>query len=112
MLGCIVTSVKKNVKWNGTKSQLFRLQRGIRQGDPISSYLFMLCMEKPSHLILQVINYKKWKDPRMGKYGPMISDLMFADDLLLFGEAKENQMICVMNILKNISEMSRQEVNK
>jgi hypothetical protein len=31
-----VTSVETNVKWNGARSEYFRPQRGIRQGDPIS----------------------------------------------------------------------------
>jgi hypothetical protein len=36
---------------------------------------------------------------------------MFADDLLLFGEATENQMDCVMNILTKFCSMSGQEVS-
>lgn len=38
--------------------------------------------------------------------------LMFADDLLLCGEATEKQMTSVMDILCEFCEMSRQEVSK
>jgi hypothetical protein len=85
-----VTSVTTNVKWNGARSEYFRPQRGIRQGDPISPYLFVLCMDKLSHIILQAVEEGKWRGIQAGRTGPMISHLMFADDLLLFGEATEN----------------------
>jgi hypothetical protein len=61
-----VTSVTTNVKWNGTRGEYFRPQRGIRQGDPISPYLFVLCMDKLSHIILQAVSEGKWKGIQMG----------------------------------------------
>jgi hypothetical protein len=106
-----VTSVTTNVKWNGTRAEYFRPQRGIRQGDPISPYLFVLCMDKLSHIILQAVEEGKWEGIKVGKNGPMISHLMFADDLLLFGEATEEQMECMINSLNNFCSMSGQEVS-
>ncbi|XP_058725773.1 uncharacterized protein LOC131597074 [Vicia villosa] len=50
-----VTSVETNINWNGNKNEFFRSQRGIRQGDPIYPYLFVLCMDKLSHLIEHAI---------------------------------------------------------
>jgi hypothetical protein len=51
-----VTSVETNVKWNGARTEFFRPQRGIRQGDPMSPYIFVLCMDKLSHLIIHAVN--------------------------------------------------------
>ncbi|PNX75251.1 ribonuclease H, partial [Trifolium pratense] len=107
-----VTSVETNVKWNGARSEYFRPQRGIRQGDPISPYIFVLCMDKLSHLILHEVNIGKWRGIKAGRNGPMVSHLMFADDLLLFGEAKEEQMQCVINTLNNFCNLSGQEVSQ
>jgi hypothetical protein len=47
-------------------------------------------MDKLSHIILQAVEEGKWRGIQAGRTGPMISHLMFADDLLLFGEATEN----------------------
>jgi hypothetical protein len=56
-----VTSVRTNVKWNGERAEYFHPQRGIRQGDPISPYLFVICMDKLSHLITQAVDEGKWR---------------------------------------------------
>jgi hypothetical protein len=106
-----VTSVMTNVKWNGARSEYFKPQRGIRQGDPISPYLFVLCMDKLSHLIVQAVDEGKWKGIKAGRNGPTVSHLMFADDLLLFGEANENQMRCVIETLQQFCDMSGQQVS-
>jgi hypothetical protein len=78
-----VTTVKSNVLWNGARSDFFHPHCGVRQGDPMSPYLFVICMDKLSHLIMEAIDDGKWKPMRAGRNGPLISHLMFADDLLL-----------------------------
>jgi hypothetical protein len=107
-----VTSVETNVKWNGARSDYFRPQRGIRQGDPISPYIFVMCIDKLSHLITHAVEMGDWKALRAGRRGPAVSHLMFADDLLLFGEATEDQMKCVMNILQKFCRLSGQQVSQ
>jgi hypothetical protein len=45
-----ITTVKTNVNWHDVRSEYFAPYRGIRQGDPISPYIFVICMDKLSHL--------------------------------------------------------------
>jgi len=106
-----VTNVESNVKWNGAREDYFRPQRGIRQGEPISPYLFVLCMDKLSHMILHEVNQGKWKSIKVGRRGPEVSHLMFADDLLLFGEATEIQMQCATHILHQFCMLSGQRIS-
>jgi hypothetical protein len=106
-----VTSVRTNVKWNGDRAEYFHPQRGIRQGDPISPYLFVICMDKLSHLITHCVQEGEWKPMRAGRNGPLISHLMFADDLILFAEANPTQMRFVLNTLNQFCQLSGQQVS-
>lgn len=106
-----ISSVRTNVMWNGVRSDFFTPQRGIRQGDPLSPYIFVLCMDKLSHLISQAVEDGNWKPMKAGRTGPQISHLMFVDDLLLFGEATEKQMNCVMQVLGQFCALSGQQVS-
>lgn len=72
----------------------------------------MLCLDKLSHLISYAVEAGDWKALRAGRNGPLVSHLMFADDLLLFGEATEMQINCVTKILGNFCRMSGQQVSE
>lgn len=68
----------------------------------ISPYLFSLCMDKFSHVISETTEDGKYEGMKAGRKGPIISHLMYPDDLLLFGSASKCQMICVM---KNLDKL-------
>jgi len=60
IMSCISTS-KVAILVNGIRTEFFEPSRGIRQGDPMSTYIFILCMEKLSHNINMAIPKKCWK---------------------------------------------------
>jgi hypothetical protein len=70
-----------------------------------------MCIDKPSHLISEVVSEGKRKAPKAGRNGHMVSHLMFANDLLLFGEATEEQMQCMIHILDKFCKLSGQQVS-
>ncbi|XP_061368484.1 uncharacterized protein LOC133311446 [Gastrolobium bilobum] len=110
VMGCVTTPFIE-VLWNGSKTPGFQPQRGIRQGDPLSPYLFVLCMEKLTHLIMDEVGKKNWKPIKAGRSGPQISHLMFADDIILFAEASLSQFACISDCLLKFSNMSGQSVS-
>ena len=64
-MNCIETPTL-SVLWNGMKLGSFKPKRGIRQGDAISPYIFVLCMERLGHLINDSMNSgRQWKPIRI-----------------------------------------------
>lgn len=61
-----ISSSSFNVLWNYDKADQFFPSRGIRQGDPLSPYIFVICMDKLSHLIAETVHKKEWNPIRAG----------------------------------------------
>ncbi|KAF7822209.1 ribonuclease H [Senna tora] len=68
-------------------------------GDPLSPYIFVLCMDILSHIICNAVNDGSWKGIKAGKDNIYMSHLMFADDLLLFGSATVSQARVIIKCL-------------
>ena len=101
-----VSSSSLSIVWNGVRLENFSPNRGLRQGDPMSSYLFVLCMERLSMMISDKVNSGDWKPIRITRGGISISHLLFADNVLLFTEAKPSQMRIIMGVLQEFEELS------
>jgi hypothetical protein len=71
-----VTNVRYAVRVNGELSESFIPTRGLRQGDPISPYLFLLCAERLSCLIQQREQGGTLKGVKNGRLGPTVSHLL------------------------------------
>ncbi len=67
---------------NGVPGKRFRCKRGLRQGDPLSPLLFILCIDVLFSL-LQVAS-DSLSLPGVGVGDAKIHTLQFADDLLIF----------------------------
>ncbi|XP_039013267.1 uncharacterized protein LOC120142853 [Hibiscus syriacus] len=57
-----------------------------------SPYLFILCMERLANAIQAKVDAGRWKPIQLGRGGPRLSHLFFADDLVLFAEATMEQL--------------------
>ena len=68
-----VKTIITSIVWNGNPLKWFRSSRGIRQGDPISPYLFVLYMEQLGHIISQAVEEGKWKPIILSCHGSPIS---------------------------------------
>ncbi|XP_074289594.1 uncharacterized protein LOC141614747 [Silene latifolia] len=106
-----VTSVSFEVLINGNPSRLFKPSRGIRQGDPLSPYLFILCAEVMSSLIRQAVEAGSIHGIRVATNAPVVSHLLFADDSILFVKANQLEANRVKGILNRYEMASGQRVN-
>lgn len=74
-----VTTTSISLLFNGSKLDFFKPTRGIRQGDPLSPYLFILCMEYLGSLIEKECVAKRWIPMKASRENIEISHLFFAD---------------------------------
>lgn len=88
-----------------------RPSRGIRQGYPLSPYLFLICTEAFTNLIQRAMSRKEQRRRKISKAVPKLTHLLFADDLLLFCETKVEQIKCLKTILLYYEKCSGQQVN-
>jgi hypothetical protein len=85
--------------------------RGLRQGDPLSPYLFIICAEGLSALIRQAENRGELHGIKICRKAPIISHLLFADDCFLFFKATSNEASVLKNILSVYEAASGQAIN-
>lgn len=101
-----------SIKINGALTDRFRPSRGIRQGDPISPYLFLLCAEGLTCLLKSKGPVYLSRGVRVGVHAPWISHLLFADDCIIFSEASQRGAQRLQEILDVYSRGSGQLVNR
>lgn len=106
-----ISSVTFSFNLNGIKCGHIVPSRGLRQGDPLSPYLFLLCAEGLSKLLHGALVRKQISGLSLARNGFPISHLLFADDSLLFFKAKLSEAVVIRNLLKIYEGASGQEIN-
>nr|GEX91304.1 RNA-directed DNA polymerase, eukaryota [Tanacetum cinerariifolium] len=85
---------------NGNPTKEFQLQKGLRQGDPLSSFLFLLVMESLHLSFVRAMNIRFYKGIQVGDRESLnVSHLFYADDAVFIGEwKKENlrNLVCIL----------------
>ncbi|XP_019096517.1 PREDICTED: uncharacterized protein LOC104768075 [Camelina sativa] len=101
-----VTSVEYRVRINGQPNGLIVPQRGLRQGDPLSPYLFILCTEVLIANIRKAEREKLITGIKVANKCPPITHLLFADDSLFFCKVDRGQCRVILDILKQYESVS------
>lgn len=78
-MSCL-NSVKYSIAHAGRNFGLIIPERGLRQGDPLSSYLFLICMEGLSSLLQDFERKRLIAGIKVARMAPSISHMFFADD--------------------------------
>ena len=106
-----ISSSNLSVLINGEKLDPFLHSRGICQGDPLSSYVFILCMEYLAWLIQLKVILGNWSGVKTSREGPSFSHLFFADDLILFAKATRKNCLSIKKVLNEFCTSSNQKMN-
>ena len=106
-----VTTVSFSVLVNGKPSSFFKPSRGLRQGDPLSPYLFILVCDVLSRNIKGAILEERLETIQLSRNCPGISHLFFADDSLFFTKADSGNALCLMEIINSYCLASGQSLN-
>lgn len=86
----------------GKKSEMFYAKAGLCQGDPLSSYIFILYMEVISRNLSKLQMQKYLEGLKIARSAPIISHIFFADDALIFFKANPKNCWSIKNILHEL----------
>ncbi|KAL0320265.1 UNVERIFIED_CONTAM: putative mitochondrial protein [Sesamum radiatum] len=106
-----VSSISYSFVMSGSSFGTVTPQRGLRQGDPLSPYLFLLCMEAFCSLLQEAENEGHIRGVAVCRRGLRISHLLFADDTLICCQAIESEASSIQYVLNVYGKASGQEVN-
>lgn len=96
---------------NGQAYENFASSRGVRQGCPISPYLFVLAINELSIQLQHGLSQATLNGITLGPNCPPIHSLLFADDLLICGNATHQEGLAIKQILHNFCQYSGQIPN-
>lgn len=110
MLLCVKT-VSYQFCLNGSLIGPVVPKRGLRQGDPLSPYLFLIYVEGLSNLLDQATANDTIHGCKISSTAPVISHLLFADDSFLFFRATAEETTRIKALLSKYDVSSGQSVN-
>jgi hypothetical protein len=96
---------------NGCLLDSFAPLRGLRQGDPLSPYLFLFCVEGFSALLRKAQEEKDVSSVSFGGNGPTVTHLLFTDDSVVLLEASNGNLLALKQILQHYEACFGQRVN-
>ncbi|XP_071729292.1 uncharacterized protein [Rutidosis leptorrhynchoides] len=98
---------------NGSSTDHFFLlpEMGVRQGAPLSPFLFILASEGLNYLLKVATKEKLIKGVEVGNDKVIVSHLQYADDTIIFGKWNKSEVRHVLTILKCFEDLSGLKIN-
>ncbi|XP_071709245.1 uncharacterized protein [Rutidosis leptorrhynchoides] len=110
ILSCL-NSTSISVLINGSPTDQFFPKRGVRQGDPLSPFLFIIAGEGLNQLLKIATNKKLINGVEIGKDKVVVSHLQYADDTIIFGKWNKVEVRNILKILKCFEDLSGLKIN-
>ena len=106
-----VSSVSYSILINGEAHGTITPTKGLRQGDPLSPYLFLICAEGLSALIHEAAQNQLLNGISICRGCPIITHLFFTDDNLLFCKVNAQECKKLIDILECYETASGHKIN-
>jgi hypothetical protein len=107
-----VTFVRYSVRFNNFETDIFTPFIGLRQGDALSPYLFLMVAEGLSCMIKKAEERGELEGVKVCRGALTISHLLFADDSLILMQADKKNVDCLASILNRYCANSGQKISE
>nr|XP_025611773.1 uncharacterized protein LOC112705129 [Arachis hypogaea] len=106
-----VSTATMSVLVNGSPSKPFKMERGLRQGDPLSLLLFVLVVDVLHRMLGEAVRNGRITLLRVGREHIELSHLQFADDTILFCPSETETIVNYKRLLRCFELMSGLSIN-
>ena len=106
-----ISTVQYSLLLNGGICQSFYPSRGLRHGDPLLPYLFILESEILMRLINREVDQKNILAIKVASIAPPISRLCYADDVITFCKVKHSKLVSLKKCLEKYCSWSGQLIS-
>ena len=106
-----ISSATFSILINGSPKGFFPAERGLGQGDPLSSFLFVIIGEALSRMLSKAEACNLIHGFKPSQNAPSVSHLQYLDDTLLFCDADEDQIKNLVAILRCFKAVSGLRIN-
>ena len=106
-----VSTPSFSVRINGKAYGNVIPSRGLCQGDPLSPYLFLICAKGFTSLLAKAELDGRLHGVAVCRTAPQITNLLFAEDSLIFCQANKDEVQVVSDTLQLYAEASGQCIN-
>ncbi|XP_074277936.1 uncharacterized protein LOC141601541 [Silene latifolia] len=106
-----ISTVSYRILINGEPSSVITPTCGLRQGDPLSPYLFIICMEVLSRQLARAEKMRMLTGLKISRYAPTVSHLFYADDALICCKAAPKAFEILRDLFKDFESASGQMIN-
>nr|CAD1817805.1 unnamed protein product [Ananas comosus var. bracteatus] len=111
MINWCIRTVRFSVLTDNENGKWFQPSRGIRQGCPLSPYIFILASNALSLFLKEAALCGSLNGFRFLRTGPAITHVMYADDLFIFEKSSQNEALRIQEILNIFCTISGETIN-
>ncbi|GJW93796.1 RNA-directed DNA polymerase, eukaryota, partial [Tanacetum coccineum] len=108
---CCLRSSRGSIMVNGSPTEEFQFGKGLKQGDPLSPFLFILIMESLHISFQRIVDAGLFKGIKIGGGMVNLSHLFYADDAVFVGQWCDSNITTLVHVLECFHKVSGLRIN-